>query len=413
MKKVLVIDESPLFRRYLGNQLSVFGLNVITAVSGLDGLSKMRTELPDLIITDYFLSRISCLQFLKSRMEDVNGRHIPVVIISKSISRDKLVQLNNFKINRFLSKPIKVDALAKTIEEILQIPIKIDPTPCSIDIHLNESILFVELARGLNREKINLMQFKAAELINLHRIKFPLILVMMTSIEGILSEESKMASFLDELMAITGNRPRQIRILSVSHEIKNFIYESSKYSVIGVSSSLNEAMGGLMNEDTAENISRDRISITEKLLGSTNDNENSVELRFEDQRFETLLEQNNFKIAALDDDPIVHGIMRTTFKGDSWILSCFFDGETFLRSLETEDYDLLFLDLIMPGMSGQEVLKKIKEVKPDLPVIVLSAVTDRSQVMPVIQMGINSYLIKPVRPEPLKAKALTVVGSDF
>jgi DNA-binding response OmpR family regulator len=59
MKKILLIDESPLFRDYLTKKLSEQRFEVIQAVNGLDGGLKLRSELPDLVIMDYFLSRKS------------------------------------------------------------------------------------------------------------------------------------------------------------------------------------------------------------------------------------------------------------------------------------------------------------------------------------------------------------------
>jgi DNA-binding response OmpR family regulator len=57
IKKVLVIDESQLFRDYLKKKLEDYGFEVDVAVSGLDGSSKLRGSLPYLLITDYNLSR--------------------------------------------------------------------------------------------------------------------------------------------------------------------------------------------------------------------------------------------------------------------------------------------------------------------------------------------------------------------
>jgi len=59
MKQVVIIDESPLFREYLRIKLSNAGLEVSVAINGLDGIAKIRNNLPDLVIIDYNLSRQS------------------------------------------------------------------------------------------------------------------------------------------------------------------------------------------------------------------------------------------------------------------------------------------------------------------------------------------------------------------
>ncbi|MCP4181207.1 MAG: response regulator, partial [bacterium] len=53
MKKILIIDDSSLFRSFMKTQLIEYGFDVIEGINGLDGLTKMRNQLPDLVIMDY------------------------------------------------------------------------------------------------------------------------------------------------------------------------------------------------------------------------------------------------------------------------------------------------------------------------------------------------------------------------
>ena len=64
MKQVLIIDENPPFREYLKAKLTFHNVGVLTAISSLDGMAKIRTELPDLVILDYNLSRQGCSEVL-------------------------------------------------------------------------------------------------------------------------------------------------------------------------------------------------------------------------------------------------------------------------------------------------------------------------------------------------------------
>ena len=56
MKKILIIEESPLFREYLGKKLAEFDVEIIQAANGLDGMLTLRSEIPDILIMDYFLT---------------------------------------------------------------------------------------------------------------------------------------------------------------------------------------------------------------------------------------------------------------------------------------------------------------------------------------------------------------------
>ena len=58
------------------------------------------------------------------------------------------------------------------------------------------------------------------------------------------------------------------------------------------------------------------------------------------------------------------------------------------------DYDICLLDISMPGMDGIEVCKKIKEVRPDQKIIMLTTYDDNSIIMEMIHTGVNGYLLK-------------------
>ncbi|MCK5196973.1 MAG: response regulator, partial [Spirochaetales bacterium] len=82
MKKVLIIGDSSLFKNYLGNKLDQYGIEVSLGLNGLDGFLKMRSEVPDLIIMDYMLSRKSSMEVLSDKKSNKNTAPIPVIMIA-------------------------------------------------------------------------------------------------------------------------------------------------------------------------------------------------------------------------------------------------------------------------------------------------------------------------------------------
>ncbi len=81
-------------------------------------------------------------------------------------------------------------------------------------------------------------------------------------------------------------------------------------------------------------------------------------------------------------------------------------GEEALRTLEQSDVDIVLLDLVMPGMDGREVLRRIKE-HPDwraTPVIVISGRQDMEHIIECIEAGADDYLFKPFNPVLLQAR---------
>ncbi len=87
------------------------------------------------------------------------------------------------------------------------------------------------------------------------------------------------------------------------------------------------------------------------------------------------------------------------------------DGQTGLDMLETRPFDLVLLDIMMPGMSGYEVLEQVKS-DPDLraiPVIMISALDEMDSVVKCVELGAEDYLNKPFNPTLLRAR----VGSSL
>ncbi len=82
------------------------------------------------------------------------------------------------------------------------------------------------------------------------------------------------------------------------------------------------------------------------------------------------------------------------------------NGEEALALLQKEDFDLLFLDIVMPKMDGIELLKVMKKdgKYSALPIIILSAETDGKLITEVINLGISQYIIKPATIPVLQKK---------
>ncbi|BAU63869.1 sigma-54 dependent transcriptional regulator, TPR domain [Stanieria sp. NIES-3757] len=78
------------------------------------------------------------------------------------------------------------------------------------------------------------------------------------------------------------------------------------------------------------------------------------------------------------------------------------DGRDALRQLEKSEYDLMLLDLKMPGMDGLEVLKKAVEIQPDLPVIIISAHGTVNSAIEAMKLGAVDFLEKPFTPQQLR-----------
>jgi CheY-like chemotaxis protein len=161
--------------------------------------------------------------------------------------------------------------------------------------------------------------------------------------------------------------------------------------------------------------------IGDKILSSGQSTEGeSMQLRFDAEGkskkldMETIRESvQNLKIAVVDDDFIIQELIKKTFSKTGADLRTFSDGGEFLEGMEKENFDLVFLDLIMPKVDGFAVLNalRLKNTRP--PVIILSSVTQRETVIQAFQMGVKSYLTKPLSMENIFKKAMEILKPDF
>ncbi len=380
---------------------------------------KMRTEMPDLVVMDYFLSRKSSMEVLSEKKENPNTVNIPVIVVASKIDKTKVVEIAKLGVKKFFSKPVKIDVLLKTIAELLQVPLDIDNTPCIIEAHFNDDILFIEIAQGLNREKIELLKYKLTELLELYQVKTPKILIMMSNIDLTSEDGGKLRFLLETIVEHSSTRPKFMKILTNSDYVKNFISSDSNFEDIGVANNLNDAMDellGLRPDDYAH----DEV-VRNKLLTKSapkKEQEESIQLRFDDQKVEELGERldslgKNITIGIVDDDIVIQELVKTVFSETEWETWVYENGKVFVDDIGNHDFDLVFLDLMMPEMNGFQVMEYLHKNNIDIPVIVFSALTRKETVVKAVGYGIHSYMIKPLKPELIIQKTAEILGRSF
>ena len=109
-------------------------------------------------------------------------------------------------------------------------------------------------------------------------------------------------------------------------------------------------------------------------------------------------------ILIVDDDPAQRRILEEVVNRDGYRAIPVDGGEAALAYLEGPagaEISLVILDLVMPGVDGMEVLKRVHPNKPNLPVIVLTAHGGIETVVNVMREGATDFVIKPVSPERL------------
>jgi DNA-binding response OmpR family regulator len=115
------------------------------------------------------------------------------------------------------------------------------------------------------------------------------------------------------------------------------------------------------------------------------------------------------RILTIEDDAAIRrGIVDAlSFAGYEVIHSG--DGQQGCREAVTREYDLLLLDMVLPGTSGQEILREVRNARPTLPVIILSARGEENDRVAGLRMGADDYVVKPFSVNELLARVEAVL----
>lgn len=112
------------------------------------------------------------------------------------------------------------------------------------------------------------------------------------------------------------------------------------------------------------------------------------------------------RVLLIDDEDRIVNFLALKLKISGYEVICAGDGEKGLELAKTTDPDIMLLDVIMPGIDGIEVLRRLRQFS-DMPVIVLSA---KERIYEeVIALGANGFMSKPFNPDDLLAKMKTIL----
>lgn len=109
------------------------------------------------------------------------------------------------------------------------------------------------------------------------------------------------------------------------------------------------------------------------------------------------------KILIVDDDPAVKTLIERlmALKGHEWVAAE--SGKAALDIIDFEIFDLIITDLRMQNMDGMELLRKVRRLTPNIPVIMVTAYSSTDTTLAAVQLGVFDYLAKPFKVDDLNA----------
>ncbi|MDY3005502.1 response regulator transcription factor [Anaerococcus sp. AGMB00486] len=117
---------------------------------------------------------------------------------------------------------------------------------------------------------------------------------------------------------------------------------------------------------------------------------------------------NNIKILIIEDEAGISKIIKSYLEKEDYEVYQAYDGEEGLKIFQQNEIDLVLLDLMIPKISGEEVIKEIRN-KSEIPVIMVTAKVNEDDIVNGLKLGADDYMTKPFSPKELIQRIKTVL----
>jgi len=115
------------------------------------------------------------------------------------------------------------------------------------------------------------------------------------------------------------------------------------------------------------------------------------------------------RILVVEDEHQIANALKKGLEQESFAVDTAYDGIEGYDLASTEDYDVIVLDLLLPGMTGMEICKKLREEKNHTPILILTAKGQLDDKVEGLNSGADDYLVKPFAFEELLARIRALI----
>jgi excisionase family DNA binding protein len=161
-----------------------------------------------------------------------------------------------------------------------------------------------------------------------------------------------------------------------------------------------------INEQTVRRLARDNELPAFKVGGAWRFKKSALDRWAEMQH----IQRSAACILVVDDEYIVRDMVRNILESVGYVVETASDGNEALRVIEEITPDLVFLDLMMPGMSGVDVLHEIKKRWPGMQVVILTGHPEGEIMFQALNYSPITLLAKPIRASQMVEAASTILG---
>lgn len=397
MKKILLIDDDSVVLQMYQDALSQQGFQVDVANDGVAGVMALRNNPPDLMVLDLMMPKFTGVEVLKFMRGQPAYKEIPVVLLSNSFMNDMAAQAVALGVQRALLKvrcspPYLVGLInevlagkAGTVDpsQLLALP-KIEPTPTPQPVSATPEVKSEQPAK--KTDNADFVANARKDLVaNTPKIR--------TDLHELAQNLSKSRNEVESDMRVN-NFYRRVHFLTTAAGMAN------AYEISLLSSAFEALLYELMGRPSLITPSVHRtIAFTTDFLGRLLERVNSAPLK----------PLATPQALVVDDDPLSNRLLSSALRRAQMTARCTQDPLIGMQWVHETRFDLVLLDIEMPGMNGLEFCKQLR-VLPGYrhtPVIFVTSHGDFANRAKSILSGGNDLISKPVLPIELAVKAVT------
>ncbi len=117
-------------------------------------------------------------------------------------------------------------------------------------------------------------------------------------------------------------------------------------------------------------------------------------------------------LLIVDDEKNIRLTLRQALESLNVVIETAGDGKEALDRIEKRKFDLILLDLKMPGIDGMELLRRIAEGKPEIRIVILTAYGTIESAIEAVRLGVVDYIQKPFSPDQIRELVITVFSRE-
>jgi DNA-binding response OmpR family regulator len=121
---------------------------------------------------------------------------------------------------------------------------------------------------------------------------------------------------------------------------------------------------------------------------------------------------DNGSILIIDDEAVLRQTLARILQQNGFAVMTAENGDQGLIFLQSNSFDLVFMDIRMPGLPGLDVLEQIRNQNPNLPVVLFTAQPDIHSAVEALRRGATDYLLKPLKPETILERTRTILANQ-